>query len=41
LLYLPAAAWLVNRQVKREEGFLKEHYGEQYAQYCSRVRRYL
>jgi len=41
LLFLLAAGWLFNRQVRREEGFLKIHYGEQYAQYCSRVRRYL
>lgn len=41
LLYLGAAAWLFHRQVLREEAFLKQHYGEDYAEYCQRVRRYL
>jgi protein-S-isoprenylcysteine O-methyltransferase Ste14 len=41
LIYLGAAIWLFNRQVLREEGFLKEHYGKEYAEYCKRVRRYL
>lgn len=41
LIYLLAAAWLFNRQVLREEDFLKGHYGEAYAAYCRRVRRYL
>lgn len=40
LLYLGAAIWLFNRQVIREESFLKEHYGEEYFEYCSQVRRY-
>lgn len=41
LVYLVAAAWLVHRQVLREEGFLKEHYGAEYTEYSRRVRRYL
>ncbi len=41
LIYLVAAAWLIHRQVLREEGFLKEHYGREYAEYCRRVRRYI
>jgi protein-S-isoprenylcysteine O-methyltransferase Ste14 len=41
LAYLPGAAWLFHRQVLREEEFLRKHYGPAYAQYCSRVRRYL
>ena len=41
LIYLLAAVWLFNRQVLREEAFMREHYGREYAQYCSRVRRYL
>ena len=41
LLYLGAAGWLFHRQVLREEGFLKEHYGKEYLRYCKRVRRYL
>jgi protein-S-isoprenylcysteine O-methyltransferase Ste14 len=40
LIYLGAATWLFNRQILREEDFLKEHYGQEYADYCSRVRRY-
>lgn len=41
LVYTAAAAWLFHRQVLREEAYLKGHYGEPYAVYCSRVRRYL
>lgn len=41
LLYLGGAVWLFHRQVLREEAYLKQHYGEEYAQYCRRVRRYL
>lgn len=41
LVYLVAGIWLFNRQVLREEAFLREHYGETYAAYCQRVRRYL
>src|SRR5262249_28847657 len=41
LIYLVAAAGLIHRQVLREEDYLKGHYGEAYAQYCHRVRRYL
>jgi protein-S-isoprenylcysteine O-methyltransferase Ste14 len=41
LVYLGAAIWLFNRQVLREEEFLKEHYGREYTEYCSRVRRYI
>jgi protein-S-isoprenylcysteine O-methyltransferase Ste14 len=41
LIYLVAAAGLIHRQVLREEDYLKRHYGEAYAQYCHRVRRYL
>lgn len=41
LLYLVAGSWLFHRQVRREEGFLREHYGREYLEYCSRVRRYL
>ncbi|MGA2491169.1 MAG: isoprenylcysteine carboxylmethyltransferase family protein [Anaerolineales bacterium] len=41
LVYLVAAIWLFHRQVLREENYLKKHYGEEYAEYCSRVRRYL
>jgi protein-S-isoprenylcysteine O-methyltransferase Ste14 len=41
LAYLLAAAWLVHRQVLLEEQYLKAHYGQEYADYCRRVRRYL
>lgn len=41
LVYLPAGIWLFHRQVLREEEFLRKHYGQEYAEYCSRVRRYL
>jgi protein-S-isoprenylcysteine O-methyltransferase Ste14 len=41
LVYLGAAAWLLHRQVLREEGFLRGHYGQEYAEYCRRVRRYI
>jgi len=41
LVYLGAALWLFHRQVLREEDFLKKHYGEEYPEYCNRVRRYL
>lgn len=41
LAYIPAAAWLVHRQIFREEAFMKKHYGQEYSEYCRRVRRYL
>lgn len=41
LVYLLAGVWLFNRQVLREEAFMRAHYGGEYADYCSRVRRYL
>lgn len=41
LLYLVAATWLFHRQVLREEEYLRSHYGQQYAEYRARVRRYL
>ncbi len=41
LIYIFAGIWLFHRQVLREEEFLKKHYGEEYMEYCKRVRRYL
>jgi protein-S-isoprenylcysteine O-methyltransferase Ste14 len=41
LLYLVGAAWLFHRQVLREEAYLREHYGSEYAAYTHRVRRYV
>lgn len=41
LIYLIAGIWLIHRQVLREEAFLQNHYGQEYADYSRRVRRYL
>lgn len=41
LLYLGMAAWLLHRQVRREEVFMAAQYGAAYAAYRTRVRRYL
>ncbi len=41
LLFTAAAVWLFNRQILLEEEYLKGHYGEEYAEYCRRVRRYI
>jgi protein-S-isoprenylcysteine O-methyltransferase Ste14 len=41
LIYVLVGFWLFHRQVLREEEYLKKHYGEEYIQYCLRVRRYL
>jgi protein-S-isoprenylcysteine O-methyltransferase Ste14 len=41
LIYLGAAVWLIHRQILREEAFLKQHYGQEYLEYCNRVRRYI
>jgi protein-S-isoprenylcysteine O-methyltransferase Ste14 len=41
LVYMVAAIWLFHRQVAREEEYLGNHYGQQYSEYCNRVRRYL
>jgi protein-S-isoprenylcysteine O-methyltransferase Ste14 len=41
LIYLVAGIGLFHRQVLREEAFLRQHYGQAYAAYCQRVRRYL
>ena len=41
LLYLIAAVALFHRQVLREERFMAQHYGDAFADYCRRVRRYL
>ncbi len=41
LIYLVGAVGLFHRQVLREEAYLKQHYGQDYAEYCHRVRRYL
>jgi protein-S-isoprenylcysteine O-methyltransferase Ste14 len=41
LVYMVAGIWLFHRQVLREEDYLKKHYGQEYLEYCKRVRRYL
>ena len=41
LIALAVAAVLFHRQVLREEGFMRDHYGQEYADYCRRVRRYV
>jgi len=41
LIYMGAGVWLFHRQVLREEAYLKKHYGQGYAEYCTQVRRYL
>ena len=40
LVYMVGAIWLFHRQVLREEEYLSSHYGQQYSEYCNRVRRY-
>lgn len=40
-VYLCAASWLIHRQVLLEENYLRQHYGQEYLEYCRRVRRYL
>ena len=41
LVYFVAGVWLFHRQVLLEEQYLSTHYGQQYSEYCNRVRRYL
>ena len=41
LVYLGAATWLFHRQVLREEASLIQHYGREFSEYCTRVRRYV
>lgn len=41
LVYLVTGIWLFHRQVLREEQFMRKQYGQEYAEYCNRVRRYL
>lgn len=41
LAYLIVAVWLFNRQVLREEAYLRTHYGSSYEAYSRKVQRYL
>jgi protein-S-isoprenylcysteine O-methyltransferase Ste14 len=38
---LAFAAVLFHRQVLREEDFMRQRYGQEYTEYCGRVRRYV
>jgi protein-S-isoprenylcysteine O-methyltransferase Ste14 len=40
-IFLVLLVMAVHRQILREEKFLKSHYGEEYDEYCSKVRRYI
>jgi protein-S-isoprenylcysteine O-methyltransferase Ste14 len=40
LLYLGGGSLLFHRQVLREEEFMRQRYGQEYAEYCRHVRRY-
>jgi protein-S-isoprenylcysteine O-methyltransferase Ste14 len=40
LVYFVAAVLLFHRQVLREEGFMRQRYGDEFADYCKRVPRY-
>ncbi len=40
LIALGVASVLFHRQVLREEDFMRQRYGQEYAEYCGRVRRY-
>jgi protein-S-isoprenylcysteine O-methyltransferase Ste14 len=41
LVFMAAGVWLFHWQILLEEGYLKQHYGQEYTEYCHRVRRYL
>ena len=41
LIYLGAATLLFHRQTLLEEEFMLEYYGQEYLDYCDRVKRYL
>jgi protein-S-isoprenylcysteine O-methyltransferase Ste14 len=41
LAYLVAGVLLFHRQVLGEEEFMREQYGQEYVEYCGRVRRYV
>ena len=39
--YLVGGALLFHRQVLREEEFMRQHYGQEFLEYCGHVRRYV
>jgi protein-S-isoprenylcysteine O-methyltransferase Ste14 len=41
LLFIILISLTIHRQILREEKFLKDHYGNEYDEYCGKVRRYL
>ena len=41
LIYVGVGVWLFNRQIRLEEKSLQKLYGQRYAEYCKRVRRFL
>jgi protein-S-isoprenylcysteine O-methyltransferase Ste14 len=41
LCFLLVGALLFHRQVRREEDFMRQRYGQEFLDYCSRVRRYV
>lgn len=41
LVYVAAGTALFHRQVLREEEFMRQRYGQDYDDYCGRVRRYV
>ena len=41
LIYLVAGTLLFHRQVLREEEFMRQRYGQEFADYCHHVRRYV
>ncbi|MDR1239684.1 MAG: isoprenylcysteine carboxylmethyltransferase family protein [Treponema sp.] len=41
MVFLIMLIIVVHRQILREENFLKRHYGKEYEEYCSKVRRYI
>jgi len=41
VIFLALIITAVHRQILREEKFLKSHYGEEYNEYCKKVRRYI
>jgi protein-S-isoprenylcysteine O-methyltransferase Ste14 len=40
-VFLVLIAITIHRQIVREEKFLKDHYGNEYEEYCKKVRRYI
>jgi len=41
IIFLLFLTIMIHRQIIREETFLKKHYGNEYVEYCKKVRRYI